>query len=140
VAVSLFRTGSASATEQLRRLREQAETLMKERVEPAVADAAATVAKAQPLRQVLDLLPLAAEYGGLASQMFRRVKGQAEEAVAPALRHRAARHWSAPLRPVAVAVIVLGVGYVTYRLAVVSGRTPAPRTPVRRSRSRQRSY
>jgi len=122
--------------EQLRRLREQAGTLARDRVEPAVSNAAATAAKAQPLRQVMDLLPLVAEYGDLARPLFRRVKGQAGETVAPVPRHRTSRHWSAPLRPVAVAALVLGVGYVAYRLSVT--RQPAaPRSAVRRSRSRQ---
>ena len=134
--MSLFETRSASPTEQLRWLREQAGTLVKDRVEPALSDAAAQVKKAQPLRQVLDLLPLAMEYGGLASQAFRRVRGQAVKAVVPAFPHRAARHWSASLRPVAVAALVLGAGYVAYRLSV-SRQPAAPRRAVRRSQSKR---
>ena len=135
-----FGTGSASPTEQLRRLREQAGTLVRDRVEPAVSGAAAKVTKTQPLQRALDLLPLIVEYGGLASQALRWVRGRAEKAAAPALPRRPARHWSAPLRPVAVAVLVLGAGYAAYRLTNAGGRTAALRTLAQHSRPRQRAH
>ena len=131
--MNLFGARSASPAEQLGRLRDQAGTLFKDRVEPAVSDAASKASKAQPFRQVLDLLPLVAEHGGPVLQAIRRARGDAGKALAPALSRRPARHWSAPLRPVAVAALVLGVGYVAYRLSA-SRQPAAPRPAARRSR------
>ena len=136
VAVSLFGAKSASPKEQLGRLREQAWVLVKDRVEPAASGTAAMVAESQPIQQVLGLLPLVAEYGGLVGQVFRRVKGQTEKAVAPAFRQPAAWRWSVPLRSTVIAAAVLGVGYLAYRLSV-SKSPSASRSAIRRSRARQ---
>jgi len=100
-----------SAGDRLRSLREQAAELVATRVVPAASDAAAHVA--DPLRRVLGYLPLVVEYGGPILNALRRTAGQAEQAVAPRRRPVIVRF----ARPAAIAVAMLGAGYLAYRLA-----------------------
>ena len=108
-------TGSSepawSGGDQLRSLREQAAALVATRVTPAASGAA--VPAADPLRQVLSYLPLVVEYGAPILKVIRRTKSQVEQAVAPRRRSAVVRL----ARPAAIAVALLGAGYLAYRLA-----------------------
>ena len=104
---------AASGGEQLRRLREQAGALMADRVAPAASDAAAHAA--EPLKQVLSYLPMIAEYGVPIIQALRRTTNQAEQAVVP---RKKARTMARLARPAVIAGLVLGTGYLAYRIGV----------------------
>lgn len=126
--MSVFGTRAESAADQLSRLREQAGSLVRDRVE-AASGAAAQVGKAPAFRWVLDLLPLIAEYGGVAAQAFGRARehggeyvGEQARMAAQALPRGMARRVRGALWPVAVGALVLGVGYVAYRVARADGR------------------
>ncbi len=118
---------AASAGEQLSRLREQAGALMADRVGPAASDVAAHAA--DPLRQALGYLPLLAEYGGPIIKALRRTTSQVEQALAP---RKKATTMAYLARPAAIAVLVLGTGYLAYRLEVRQ-RSSASSRPLRRS-------
>lgn len=106
------RSGPAlSGGDQLRSLRERAAVLVATRVAPAASEVAAHAA--DPLRQVLGYLPLVVEHGGPILKALRRTAGRAEQAVAPRRRPAVVRF----ARPAAIAIAMLGAGYLAYRLA-----------------------
>ncbi|MBC7800839.1 MAG: hypothetical protein H7Z10_09470 [Gemmatimonadaceae bacterium] len=93
-------------------LRGQADTLISDRIAPALSNAADTAGA--PFRQVLEYLPAVVELMASLGRRTSRAAGQArQDVLAPLQQHLPA---SSRVRPYLIGAGVAALGYVAYRV------------------------